>query len=145
MKFDVVVTKTGVRINGFSAQRIYCRNAVRKIFFWKDYVIKIERSENGREWLHQCRTEYETWKSLSRKDRKYFAEIFDYKHTNEYDYIIQKRVEIPKTHNSRYSRLYDNKIEPIISKYGLCDIHEGRDKNWKALSETNFVIFDYGL
>ena len=148
MRFKVKVTKTQVFINGTPAKRRYTGGS-RRVFSWKNYIIKIEweKEEFGtnRSFFHQCRNEYRIWKRLSKKDKKIFVPILKYKHTKEYDYVIQPKIKIPNSQNKIHEDIYNKIVESICNKYKLGDLFPDLDCNWKVVSKNKVIIWDYGV
>ena len=143
-KFNVRVTPTSVYLNGEKLKRMYLRSS-RQIYMNDKYVVKVELKED-RGSFRQCRSENTLWKRVSRKDRKYFVPILAYKHTKEYDYVIQPRVKIRFYNNEeKLARLWDEfYLDEITRKYDLSDLFPDLPCNW-GIVDKQVIIVDYGL
>ncbi|SRR5258706_4342332 len=147
MRFNVEINDSSVILNGEKLKR-KTTGSSRKIYLGKNYVVKIEDdSEYCDRWrLHQCTNEYELWKSLPKSERKYFVPILKYKHTEEYNYVIQPRLKlITKGSVSKIEKGFAI-IYKLIKKYDFNDIMEFGDitNNW-AFSNGQPIINDYGV
>lgn len=163
---DVVVGKTRnervIVLNGVNYTRQMLKKSkpssmtgTRMHLFGLDFVIKVDspylyRSWSMNEGRKQSNVEFQIWNKLKKRDRKYFAEVIDYK---EDCYIVFKRYpEIDNMNNpkQRILKKFSDKVDKLIEAYGLSDIDTD---TWKRVTETHNwamvdgqpLIFDYGF
>ena len=104
----------------------------------KDKILKVAYNDFG---IQQNRREIDTWLSLTKYRRKYFATIYKYDVNNKW--IIQERLFLPKRSN-RCCLIRDKEhvFEELCYKYEL-SFYELRDQvgiNKKGITK----IYDYG-
>lgn len=163
---DVVVGKTRnervIVLNGVKYTRQMLKKGkpssltgTRMHLFGLDFVIKVDSPHLYRSWgmneaRKQSNVEFQIWNTIKNKDRKYFAEVVDYK---EDSYIVFKRYPEIDNMNQPKQKIYKryvDKIEKLVNDYGLSDIdtdtwgksHETH--NW-AMVGGKPLIFDYGF
>jgi hypothetical protein len=138
-----IIGDTRIIINGQDAILKRC-NSTRRIFFsvCGAYVLKLEDEEYAnRSYFLQCKNENKLWnKKITHEDKKYFAPTLLYKHTKEYDYVVQPRFVFRK----RTSRKYFLKINELCAKYGLGDLGDV-GLNWRVTVDGIPIIHDYGV
>lgn len=163
---DVVVGKTRnervIVLNGvkYTSQMLKknkpsSMTGTRMHLFGLDFVIKVDSPCLYRSWgmdeeRKQSNVEFNIWNSLKKRDRKYFAEVLDYK---EDSHIVFKRYPEIDDMNHPKQKIYKkfcNKINKLIDTYQLCDIDTDI---WNRVTETHNwamvggqpLIFDYGF
>lgn len=113
----------------------------RRVYECGDYIIKID------DWDEQNPEEWEAWRGIKPKDRKFFAQVLAYKQVDDefapFSILIQKKVRGRKTNNRTLIEL----ARSIAEKYGLSDIGPYHNflmvKNKDGTSHP--VIFDMGV
>jgi hypothetical protein len=113
----------------------------RRVYECGDYIIKIDG------WDEQNPIEWETWQSIAREDRKFFAKVLAYKQVDDeftpFSILIQRKVKGRKTNHNVMVRL----ARSIGEKYNLTDF--GGFQNFVVVTAkdgTSYpVIFDMGM
>lgn len=122
--------------------------------FGLDFVIKVDSPKLYKNnWMStsfkQSNAEYEVWKNIEKKDRKYFAEVIAYEKNK---YIVFRRyldIDDINTPLQKIRKRHINKVESLTTKYDICDVNTGWYKghvthNW-CLVDGKPLIFDYGF
>jgi hypothetical protein len=123
--------------------------------FGIDFLIKVDspklyKSNYFTIKLNQCKKEFDIWNSVQENDKKFFAEVLDYK---ENKFIVFKRYN--DIHNDEISlknikSKHVKKINEIKRKYKLLDVFTEKigmhylPFNWCLVNNIP-LIYDYGM
>jgi hypothetical protein len=123
--------------------------------FGIDFLIKVDspklyKSNYLTTKLNQCKKEFDVWNSIQEEDKKFFAEILDYK---ENEFIVFRRYN--EVHDEEITckdikNEHVEKIDGLKRKYKLKDIFSEKigDQymafNWCLVNNIP-LIYDYGM
>lgn len=112
----------------------------RKIFFIDDLVVKLDDCHLT---FNQSKNEFDLWKKLDTKDRKYFAEVVDGGDVDgSYFWVAQRFVDVTERPATGKAKKL---IDLLKKKYSLKDIEPLEPgRNWTLVKNTP-VIYDYGF
>lgn len=113
----------------------------RKIFFIDYFVVKLDDSHLR---FNQSKNEFDLWKKIDEKDKKYFAEVVGGGAVNEYCFwVAQRFIEINL--HALIPRKVQELVDTLKEKYKLSDIDSKlAGRNWALIDDTP-VIYDYGF
>lgn len=118
-------------------------DACRTIFITKQYVIKFDSHPANiyteSRCSHQCPRENNIWKKIKGTNfEKYFVPILQFGNVNDYDYVVQPRVDRKRR---KLSEEHKAKISEAEERFGFYDLGERN----VSINKGALQIFDYGL
>jgi hypothetical protein len=127
--FNIVIkNKTNVYLNGEKLKRKYKTGSLRRIFYGEKYVLKMEIIED--DWC-QCKEEWDIWRKLPKKHKKYFIPILHYYHGKEWDIVIEPRLKLSYCFDDAIEdTIWNTELRAIAKKYGLIDLEGRMNENW---------------
>ena len=112
----------------------------RIIYRYKGWIIKI----NDDEYDDQSEFEFDIWKTLSPKHKRYFAKIVQYGHIRSNHFMYRRTYVVQKFIRGKHPRGISRimtRAEKIGALYNVADIWAD---NVIQISKTGFKIVDYG-
>jgi len=111
--------------------------------FYHNYIIKFDDTDiMFSDEIAQNEREIHLWKTMDKKDRRYFPKMIQY--SKKDGYLVQERITFQR---GRKSIKHHDVVFNLVKKYAIGDIaFNGDNDNWGVRGDTKEpVIFDYGF